>query len=424
MKIIKFTLILLSILKSLIAQELISDKEFQAGLKVLSPQYPPANPIKVDGIISFDSTKTPIWTCAQWSSKSSLVDIVPTVLANGWYHWENSEKKIHLGPHGAEDYDILFGVNSYNEYDGVYRQNGENWPHLLVEQRLSAPNTSGPGSPSLENKIALNFHAEVKLENDSTIIKDGYDANIHAAQFNIYFTVQNLNINSSGYGHDYIWLGIPIYDDRYENPAEYINHDDGTKTLIYSIAYDSVANKSTHLNEWVEINVDLYPYAIKALNEAWQRGYLSASKNLADYKLGGMNIGWEIPGMNIADMKLRNLSLIAEDATSVKNDIHNNKFGFQLYQNYPNPFNPTTTIKYTIQAPFNPPFAKGGNTGGFVSLKIYNLLGSEVTTLVNKKQKPGNYEVKFDASNLSSGIYFYRLNVGEYSITKNLILLK
>ncbi len=197
-----------------IAQELIYDTHFQDGLKVYSPQYPPANPVQVDGTIGFDSTRIPVWTCAQWSSKSSLVDITPTVLPNGWHHWDNSEKKMHFGPYGEEDYYILFGVNSYNEYDGIYRQVGENWPHLLVEQRLSPPGNAGPGCPSMDKLGRLDFHLEVKLENDSTIIQNGYDKNIHAAQFNIYFTVQNLNQNSSGYGKDYIWLGVQVYDDR------------------------------------------------------------------------------------------------------------------------------------------------------------------------------------------------------------------
>ena len=147
---------------------------------------------------------------------------------------------------------------------------------------------------------------------DSTVIRDGYDKNLHAGHFLIYFTVQNLNKNSPGYGREYIWLGVQIYDDRTEHPPLYINHDAGTQTLIYSLAYDSVAAKSTHTKEWVNFDVDLYPHILKALDEAWSRGYLSSSHDLADYKIGGMNMGWEAPGLNIVDMKVRNISLVAE----------------------------------------------------------------------------------------------------------------
>ncbi len=98
---------------------------------------------------------------------------------------------------------------------------------------------------------------------------------------------------------------------------------------------------------------------------------------------------------------------------------------FELNQNYPNPFNPTTTIKYTIPTPLNPPFAKGGNTRGvFITLKVYDILGSEVSTLVNKQQSPGNYSVIFDASNLPSGIYYYRLTINKFSQTRKMLLLK
>ena len=85
---------------------------------------------------------------------------------------------------------------------------------------------------------------------------------------------------------------------------------------------------------------------------------------------------------------------------------------FSLSQNYPNPFNPTTEIKYSIK------------NAGMVSLKVYDILGQEVAILVNKAQTPGLYEVEFNAQNLTSGIYFYRLTVGAFSESKKLLLLK
>ena len=95
---------------------------------------------------------------------------------------------------------------------------------------------------------------------------------------------------------------------------------------------------------------------------------------------------------------------------------------FHLYQNYPNPFNPTTIIQYAV------------SSRQFVSLKVYDVLGSEVATLVNEEQPAGSYEVKFsaiggsasggDASALSSGIYFYRLQAGSFVETKKMILLR
>ena len=90
-----------------------------------------------------------------------------------------------------------------------------------------------------------------------------------------------------------------------------------------------------------------------------------------------------------------------------------------MEQNYPNPFNPSTTIKYSI-----PVETRRGVMPQNVILKIYDVLGREVATLVNKQQSTGNYEVVFDASNLSSGAYFYRLQSGSFTSNKKMILLK
>jgi hypothetical protein len=95
---------------------------------------------------------------------------------------------------------------------------------------------------------------------------------------------------------------------------------------------------------------------------------------------------------------------------------------FKLEQNYPNPFNPTTKIKFDI-ATNNPPFNKGGQ-GGLITLKIYDILGREIQTLVNEKLNPGTYEVTFDGSNLASGIYFYQLKSGNFIETKKMLLIK
>ena len=85
---------------------------------------------------------------------------------------------------------------------------------------------------------------------------------------------------------------------------------------------------------------------------------------------------------------------------------------YQLEQNYPNPFNPTTKIRYSI-----PEYSS-------VTLKVFNLLGEEIETLVNSEQSAGVYEAAFDASNLSSGIYFYSLQTREHKFTRKMMLIR
>jgi ligand-binding sensor domain-containing protein len=96
-----------------------------------------------------------------------------------------------------------------------------------------------------------------------------------------------------------------------------------------------------------------------------------------------------------------------------------------LYQNYPNPFNPKTKIKFTVPTPpSSSPLIKGRNEVGFVTLKVYDILGNEVASLVNEQKPAGNYEVEFDGSNISSGVYFYQLKAGNFLEMKKFVLMK
>jgi hypothetical protein len=85
---------------------------------------------------------------------------------------------------------------------------------------------------------------------------------------------------------------------------------------------------------------------------------------------------------------------------------------YALYQNYPNPFNPSTNIKYSVPET------------GSVKLSIYSVIGEQVAVLVDEIVQAGFYEVTFDASNLPSGAYFYRLQAGSFVVTKKMMLLK
>ncbi len=123
----------------------------------------------------------------------------------------------------------------------------------------------------------------------------------------------------------------------------------------------------------------------------------------------------------------RNYSYIV----TVKETKKNISSKFELQQNYPNPFNPTTRIKYTLPSNISSHLGKERIKKGFVTLKVYDILGKEVATLVNEQQSAGTYQVTFNGSNLPSGVYFYKLQVSPSSSsgqgfvkTKKLMLLK
>ncbi|MCL4539064.1 MAG: T9SS type A sorting domain-containing protein, partial [Bacteroidetes bacterium] len=138
-------------------------------------------------------------------------------------------------------------------------------------------------------------------------------------------------------------------------------------------------------------------------------------------------LSWEPENTGLADsnvtaLLLDNLGYIyaGTDGGLFKSDrvvtaIRENKpvaSSFRLFQNYPNPFNPTTAISYQLSAVSN------------VTLKVYDVLGREVATLVNQIQRPGSYEVRFDGSKLASGVYFCQIRAGDYVSVKKMVMCK
>ena len=140
-------------------------------------------------------------------------------------------------------------------------------------------------------------------------------------------------------------------------------------------------------------------------------------------KVSDTRIGWEILGLDTTgaisyiiweDSANGHINLFGVKRLDPLGDV-NEKIvanNFILYQNYPNPFNPKTVIKYELLS------------RDFVTLKIYDVLGNEVATLVNEEKDAGEYKTSFDGLNLASGIYVYRLSVGNNHLSRKMILLK
>jgi parallel beta-helix repeat protein len=133
-----------------------------------------------------------------------------------------------------------------------------------------------------------------------------------------------------------------------------------------------------------------------------------------------INAGIQIDGIGAYDVdgeaRLNGLPDIGADEYWSTSAVHEqqtaNDRNFSLSQNYPNPFNPTTTISYSLAEQ------------GRVTLKIFDILGNEIRTLVNEEKPAGRYEVKFNASDVPSGVYFYRLQAGSFSVVKKLAVVK
>lgn len=160
-------------------------------------------------------------------------------------------------------------------------------------------------------------------------------------------------------------------------------------TNLFAVAYGSGVFLSTNFGtSWTQVNSGLnnkYVYSI-AVNQ---------TNLFAGLFYGGV---WRKP--------------LSEMITDVKGVQNNWPTSFSLQQNYPNPFNPSTMIDYSIPKT------------SLVTIKLYDILGKEILTVVNEEKSAGNYSVQFNGGNLSSGIYFYRMQSGNFVETKKLLLLK
>jgi hypothetical protein len=117
---------------------------------------------------------------------------------------------------------------------------------------------------------------------------------------------------------------------------------------------------------------------------------------------------------NVEGLNINDYNIVVEDTNtvSVNNESGQSQMGFHLYQNYPNPFNPSTTISW--QSPMDSKQV----------LKVFDVLGNEIITLVDEEKEFGYYEINFNSVGLPSGIYFYSLNAGAFHETKKMILLR
>ena len=276
--------------------ELIQDNRFQRGFVLWSPQT--GRHVGYGELKGASPDAKPTWGVAQWSSKFPLDPALARV-SKGAMVCSNAAKTIAVRTRAGE---LTLAVNSREEYGPRARTPAEPWVHLLAEQEFGE-------SASLAKLHAAKLHVEARLLRARNRHADDYSPDRHAAQFQIFFTVQNANRQSPGYG-DLLWFGVPIYDNRDRFPKAFKAQDfGGTAKFIFTPAGDTYTAASAHDEKWITLEKDLLPLLREALTTAWARGFLKDSKELADYRLGGMNLGWECPGSFDVEMQLRNLSL-------------------------------------------------------------------------------------------------------------------
>ena len=284
--------------------ELIGDTAFERGFRLNETDAPKQ-------VVTWgDRTVKPAWEINHHHSKSSFTNLNNFSFRPDGLTFQDDYSSLIVHP-ADRSADFILGLNAFKEYGGVYRQKGDPWPHAYLTQRISKPD--GPAISEMEK---IDFAISVRLLHDDRHLRTGYNRSTHAAQFLFFFTIQNLNRQSKGYG-DYYWFGIALYDDRELVTAPHAMQDkgspkkQGTDKLIYNVGIKPFTNAVVADGKWVTVRGDILPHIIAGLREAWKHGFLPDSQNLADYRIGGLVMGWEIPGLNDAAIAVKDLRATA-----------------------------------------------------------------------------------------------------------------
>ncbi len=307
--------------------------------------------------------------------------------------------------------------NWYIDISGTLRHtfpSGSNIPSgnsIVVFGGGTPTNIPGVVQTSSEGGLVLgNSGDEVSLYNDNNVLITSYTYGSEGGNN------QSIARNPDITGDFVLHLDIssnPVY----QSPGK--RNTDGTALPVELSSFNAISlNNAVKLRWETQTEVSNFGFSIERSKTKLNNKYNFHEVGFVNGN-GYSNIphNYQFIDSNLAKGKYKyRLKQIDNDGRFTYSKIINvdllKKMSYQLSQNYPNPFNPSTNIEYQIPS------------SGFVSLKVYDILGREVAALVNEKKPAGIYKVKFNSENLSSGIYIYRIKSGNYFQTKKMIILK
>lgn len=344
------------------------------------------------------------------NSKSAVVNFINPVSnvaqSNYWLYYERTNNYVY-------DYR---GVNSYSGQEVYhYNQTGD-WENL----QYGVNNYVG-----LNTNSNLPISASYKIETSDNRVISGTFENIPTNYYYYYYyqyfyAFDPVNfVQFNGYIDTYGYVQAYIYRYR-SNYVYYYNELNG-----YNYYYENHDPLSSFINENSQLKVSL---VATYDNYSWGGGAilnLNPAQNYSNtsfYQYYDYNYGYINQTYTNSYSQTYNYSngltdinylpkIIGADTHSIAKDL-DVPATFSIDQNYPNPFNPTTTIKYAIPE------------ASFVTLKVFNITGEEVATLVNRQISAGFHSVNFDAKGLASGTYIYRIQAGNYVKTYKMLLMK
>ena len=405
--------------------------------------------IQSDGDYLLETLKREIWdeSSSSWTNDSLYdysyndVNLVDTIISRKWedgYHWTyklrstysyNTWNKLMLKSYAF----MIYG--NWQDYTRFY------YSYMGPNQNLSRINVYSFSSNIwyLDGYYVYSYNGNNYLATvvkfSSTIFPNHYDP---TWKDEYYYDTSNVLIIKTGFNHFNLpdWMpeiNILYFYDNIGNNNETIiqewNNSDSTWLNDYHTLFEYDSNNilistlyqdwQTDSSNWVNVWRETYTYTPQnklttMFKETWSQGVGWQNYVLRTYYYD-INDNWTEKLTQLwdgSDWKnyYRHLATWLEPVSVKEEKIKLNSY--YLYNNFPNPFNPTTKIKFII------------SNYDFVSLKVYDVLGNEISTLVNEDRPAGGYEIEFSGKDLPSGIYFYTLRAGNFLDTKKMILLK
>ncbi len=301
--------------------------------------------------------------------------------------------------------------------------------------------------PSYFRAVPLNSSNSVPA-NPSTALNPTY---AWTPQNSVTLGYSNTTVAFGGKANKYLGVRFGTPGNYHYGWVKLSVNSDATEATVHSFAYESALNTPIGSPLPVELktfdavlngtSVDLnWETAIEVNNYGFEIQTQVSSSEYQEWTNVGFVLGngttnspkqysftdTDLPNADEVNYRLKQIDndgtftyskIVTVDLSSTTGVEDNIKYEFALQQNYPNPFNPSTTIKFTV-----PSEVKGETSN--VKLIVYDMLGRKVATLIDETKSSGIYEVQFDASNLSSGMYFYKLSAGSFVQTKKMLLIK
>ena len=354
---------------------------------------------------------------------------------NDWQKsfWGRGVSKIKVSPFDPQI--IIGGFNDWDTGLNITTDSGESWQVKSTVGAINAVEFSNNNSSVIFAGGLISLYKSYNLGNNWTQI--ALPSNYHAIdQIHV---GQNDSIIFLGLDRGIDWDrvrtllsstngGDTWFDHNIPSKSVLINHN-SPNIILCGTSSGLLRSSDSGLN-WIQINVANQSVNIHSIN-CYNDKIIFLATNQGVFYSNDKGLSWlildkDLLHNNVLDLSFTEIPIPTiiigtqgggvykkniDDLTSVDDLVNKNNY-YKLSNNFPNPFNPSTKITYAIPQ------------SSFIFLIVYDVLGNEIAKLVNEEKPAGNYEVEFDGTGLSSGIYFYRLQAGDYVETKKMVLIR